>query len=313
MISPSARSARAARSVRSGLTFAAVALVSTSALADGFVADRFRPAPAGDAFFGVESAATRPATDTPGDGRLRTALVFDYAAAPIVLRQNDAAGLDAGKVLRHQAYVRADVAYAIGDRALAWIDVPFLVAASGDAEAAKLVEIRAPGGASIGDVRLGARVHLVGSSDGAFQLALSNAVALPTGDRAQFTGDGRVAFEESVVVGGHVDAGRGLWNASAGVRLRPERALGDKRVGNELTFGAAYALTASRRRVTFGLESFGAVGIGAGARGVALEVLIDARVRLAPWFVGLAAGPGLTSAPGTPSYRIVATAGWAGF
>lgn len=308
MISPRALAAVSA------VTFAAAICAAPARVrADGFVADRFRPAPAGDAFFGVESAATRPAADPLGVGRLRTALVFDYAAAPIVLRQNDAAGLDAGKVLRHQAYVRADVAYAVGDRALAWIDVPFLVAASGDAEAAKLVQIRAPGGASIGDVRLGARVHLAGASDGPFQLALSNAIALPTGERAEFTGDGRVTFEEALVVGGRVDAGRGLWSATAGVRLRPDRALGDKRVGNELTFGAGYALTASRRRVTFGLESFGAVGIGAGARGVALEVLVDARVHLSPWFVGLAAGPGLASAPGTPSYRIVATAGWAGF
>jgi hypothetical protein len=298
----------------SAVTFAAaLCAVPARARADGFVADRFRPAPAGDAFFGVESAATRPAADPRGDGSLRTAFVFDYAAAPIVLRLNDAAGLDAGKVIRHQAYVRADVAYAIGERALAWIDVPFLVAASGDAEAARLVQIHAPGGASIGDVRLGARVHLAGAADGAFQLALSNALALPTGDRAEFTGDGRVTFEESLVVGGRVDAGRGLWSATAGARLRPDRALGDKRVGNELTFGAGYALTASRRRVTFGLESFGAVGLGAGSRGVALEVLVDARVHLAPWFVGLAAGPGLASAPGTPSYRVVATAGWAGF
>jgi hypothetical protein len=298
------------------VTLASLAsLVTAAARADGFVADRFRPAPAGDSFFGVESAASMRATESgePEQGRLRAAIVLEYARAPIVLRQSDAAGLEVGKVLGYQAFARADVAYAVGERVLAWIDVPFLVAASGDEEAAKLVQIRAPSGASLGDARLGARVHLAGARDGAFQLALSNAIALPTGDRAQFTGDGRVSFEESLVIGGIVDARRGLWSASGGVRLRPDRTLADKRVGNELTFGAAYALTASRRRVTFGIESFGAVGLGAGARGVALEVLLDARVRVAPWFVGVAAGPGLTSAPGTPSYRVVATLGWAGF
>ncbi len=313
MTSPRALAAVCALSFASFASFASLA--PRPARAEGFVADRFHAAPAGDSFFGVESAATRPPAGSPLDeeGNLRAALVLDYARAPIVVRQSDAGGLEVGKVLGYQAFARADLAYDVDDRVLAWIDVPFLLAASGDAETAKLVQIRAPSGASLGDVRLGARVHLAGARDGAFQLALSNALALPSGDREQFTGDGRVGFEESIVVGGLVDARRGIWSASAGVRLRPDRALVDKRVGNELTFGAAYALTASRRRVNFGLETFGAVGVGAGARGAALELLVDARVHLSPWFVGFAAGPGLTSALGTPSYRLIATAGWAAF
>ncbi len=294
---------------------APLALAAPLARADGFSVDRYRATPAGDAFFAVESAASQPLEggDGAGEGNLRAAVVFDYANAPVVLRQAAGSGLELGKPVSYQAFAHADAAFDVSDRVIAWVDAPFVVASSGQAGAASLLGMHEPSGSALGDVRLGARVRLLGAKDGAFQLALSDAIALPTGDPQQLAGDGRLAFEESLVAGGLVDQQRGLWGASLGARLRPDHAIGDRRVGNEVTFGAAYALFAARRRVSFGLETFGAVGVGSGSRGVALEALVDARVHLSPWFVGVAAGPGLTSAVGTPSYRLLLTAGWAAF
>lgn len=308
-----------ARARRSPLLLASVAALlaaaapARAAAAEGFATDRFRPAPAGDAFFSVEAVA-RPASELDAPPRLNAALVLDYARAPLVLRRPDGEGaLEAGQIVRHQAFARVDVAYLVSDRLVAWLDLPCLLATAGDASTEPIVGLRAPSGAALGDVRLGARVRLLGAPDAKLQLGLAHALTLPTGDPASYAGDGRVGFDETLVAGGLVDARRGVWSTTVGLRLRPAHAIVDKRIGNEITFGAAYAMLASKRRVSLGLEAFGAAGIGAGTRGVALEVLVAARARVSRWVFGAAAGPGLTSGPGTPSWRLLATVAWSPF
>jgi hypothetical protein len=297
------------------LAAAALLLAATSAggaHAEAFTADRFRPAPIGDAFAAVEAVA-RPAAEGERLPRLHVGIGLDYAKAPLVLREMQGGRLEAGQIVGHQAFAHVQASYVLGDRVVAWLDAPCLLDGAGDVSTASVVGAATPSGAAVGDLRLGARVRLLGAADGPFQLALSHALTLPSGDRAAYAGDGRVGFDEALAAGGLVDRRRGVWAATVGLRLRPERAMLDKRLGDEITFGAAYALLAAQRRVSFGLEAFGAAGVGAGARGVSLELLVAARARVARWTFGAAAGPGLTSAPGTPSWRLLATAGWAAF
>ena len=71
-------------------------------------------------------------------------------------------------------------------------NVPIALLSQGDAVDLNGATFEAKDGASLGDIRLGADLRLVGEYGDVATLALGVQVHLPTGDRDAFTGDGGV-------------------------------------------------------------------------------------------------------------------------
>jgi len=96
------------------------------------------------------------------------------------------------------------------------LDLPVPLAQSGTSTAVGDQVFGAPGGAGIGDLRLGASVRLFGRAGARITGAAGAQLFLPTGDRKAFSSDGNLRFWPQVMVAGSYD--RLTWGARLGVR-----------------------------------------------------------------------------------------------
>jgi outer membrane protein OmpA-like peptidoglycan-associated protein len=286
---------------------------SPAALAQsgGIALEQLDPAPAGDAFFGVQSPSV--------SGHLvpRAFAMFDYALKPLSLR--DSNGNAVGAIVSGQAILRADVSLALWNRILLDADVPFTVAQSGDNPTLDGISVGSPSKAEMGDIRFLLRARLLGDYYSPFQLGLGGELWVPSGPTASYGAEGAVRGGPQLLLGGRMS--QFVWSANGGLVLR----------GSEnphtLTYGAAAGLVLGQDDLfQIGPEIYGATGISSGgafvAQGAAgslqsadktnLEVLLGAKLRVAKVLVaGVAGGPGLTHAPGTPVARFIGMLGYA--
>ena len=306
-----------------GSSVIAALLVSPGASAQGtgFALDRFEPAPAGDLPFGVQP----PTVD--GALRFNAAVIADYAHAPLVLKLQGSGGdTDAGKIVSKQLYVHGALSLAVADRILFSLDAPTAVVNDGASPStASGTTFVSPSSAAFGDLRVGARLRLLGELEDPFQIALSTAVWLPTGKQGSYVGDGRARFLPSLIFGGLL-GDLVLWTTNVGVMLRKANDLANTPSGsgavrvspvdNELVFGASLGILAAKKEIFVGPEIYGTTTVGGGAsafgkRTTSAEVLMGVKWRPSPLVIGVAGGPGINSGLGTPDYRIVATIGYA--
>lgn len=179
---------------------------------------------------------------------------------------------------------------------------------------------RVPGGGALraryvlGDLRLGARVHVARGAAGA--VFVRGDVALPTGDDGDLAGDaswslawrliGRAALPAGVVVAG-----------SAGIRLRGREVLvGDRLVGDELlgNVGVLVPLppvrplwcAADQVKLTAELHAVLGDDVGIGTGPSPVEARAGVVTRPTPQLtVGVRAGAGLNDQIGAPRYRLL--------
>jgi OOP family OmpA-OmpF porin len=293
----------------------ALALGSTSAsvLAQtetigGYALNQHEATPAGDVFFGVPSPFA--------EGQLvpRGVVSFDYAHRP--LRLGDAFG--PGSVVGGQGTLRVGASLALFDRLLVHADMPFAVVQSGDDPDIGGITLASPSGADVGDLRLGARGSVFGRFYDPFQLGVGAYLFVPTGPSDGFTSDGAVRANPYLSLGGRFDAGvPWQWTAAGGAMLRGS----DQ--PNALTYGVGVAALLAGDRLQVGPELYGATHLKGDVSlstptltvdapgGTNLEALIGSKVRLVDSLVfGAAAGPGITSTVGTPSFRGVLSLSW---
>jgi OOP family OmpA-OmpF porin len=285
----------------------AASLVGVTRAQDGgFALEHFEPAPAGDAFFGV------PSPYAAGHWAPAAYLGFDYAHWPIRLRDQDVA------VVSSQAFMRLDLSLALWERLLVTADMPFAVMIAGDDPGIAGVTFTSLEAPKRGDLRLGARVRILGDDGSLFQLGAGAYLFAPTGSQQYYGGDGAVRGQFHALVGGRVGDEIGfMWTAAAGVEVRASQSN-----THALTYGAAAALLFADDMVQLGPELYGQTAFG---RNLALssepvqtapastnvELLLGAKLRvLGGLCLGAAGGPGLGSAVGTPVYRLVGTLGW---
>jgi outer membrane protein OmpA-like peptidoglycan-associated protein len=265
--------------------------------------DRFEPAPAGDAFFAVPSA------DVTGDLRPALGLTWTYARDPLVLRT--ASGRTAPlHWVDHQMILHAMASLQLFKRVELDIDFPFTLSQGGTTGTLLGTPAVAPSGATLDDVRAGARVALLRQDGGIPGVALAFSAWLPTGDAASFAGAGTARYAPSLIVG--ADYSRFLWSATFGRRFQRERA--GQLIGSQMFAGAAAAF--KWQKLQIGPELTITAGAGdtvsplvrdaAGA-----EILLGARYGLGPFTLGAGAGPGLGHGIGTPTYRLFASLSWA--
>ncbi len=283
-----------------GLAAAAVLLLSsTLAFAqrlERFDLNRFQPAPAGDRFFGVQGPD--PAADTP----LRAMVLGNYAYRPLVLYRND--GDDrVGSVVSDQLLLHGALALALFDDLLLSLDVPIALLTDGDSPETDGLAVSSPSGSALGDVRLGARLRVIGHARDGLELALGGYLWLPTGDEDRFAGDGKVRGQPAAIVSGEI--GRFAYALNTGVHLRPERHFAATDSESELAFGAAVGLLLANRKLSIGPELYGSTTFDeAFERDTTnMEAILGARLRVGPVVLGAGAGPGLTRGLGTPSLR----------
>jgi OmpA-OmpF porin, OOP family len=273
----------------------------------GFSLNRFEPAPAGDMFFAV------PSPGAAGHLTLRAHAMFDHAERPVRLADTDLA------VVSAQSFLRADVSLALWDSLLLSADLPLAIAQGGEdpgLTGVTFTELSAP---EIGDVRLGARLRLLGQNTGPITLGLGGYLFAPTGSPEQYTSDGATRGAFHANLGGRIGSTtRFIWSASGGAEV------GGANGPQLLTFGAAAGLLLAGDRLQLGAELHGTVPLGSeklmlssspprsSDAETSAEILPGAKLRvLGGLTIGAAAGTGLLKAVGAPTFRAVAMIGWA--
>ncbi|WP_063796440.1 OmpA family protein [Chondromyces crocatus] len=310
-----------ARWLRGGAALVALAAVSGTAAAqdapaagNGVALNRFNPAPAGDRMFGVASPdASSPNLD--GGPGVNLMILGDYAHNPLVLRR-ESTGENLGGIVSHQLFLHLNASFVIWERLNLNVDVPFALYQGGNSPAADGLAFNSPGGAEIGDLRLGLRLRLLGEHFDPFQLAIGGYMWVPTGngDAGSFVGEGSVRGMPMIIAGGRFSSV--VWSAQVGADFRPGQIYAGVQQGISLNGGAGIGfLLDDEKRFQIGPEATISTvlqGEGPTKRNTNLELLLGARYRFAGMIeAGIGAGPGLTSGVGTPDFRAVASVAFA--
>jgi hypothetical protein len=262
---------------------------------EGFALNPVEPAPAGDRFFLVWDGWTDPAAP---DGTLPLrAMLFGHLTLNSPLRRTDNMTGEERDIVERQLYAHANVTVYPLERLLLNADLPIAAVQQGEGPAAP--------GAAVGDLRLGARVGLLGDRNSAFSLAPGVDVWVPTGSPDNLTGDGTVRVRPQVSASGK--AGVFVYAANAGFLFRKRYDPGSLEIGPSLTYGAAVGLSLFDDILQVGPELAGASlvssdrGRSFSSETTPLTALIGARVQVGDINLGVGYGPGLSDAPGTAS------------
>jgi OmpA-OmpF porin, OOP family len=291
------------RTLALAIAFGLAAAARPASAQQGFSIAHFSPAPAGDRLFSIPSpyAAGEPLV---AGFPLHAALYVDYAHDPLVLR-GETSGKKLGAIVGDQVFFHLAAAMAFAGRVTVDLDVPVAFQA-GSAPSGDGYAFSAPPAAAFGDVRLGARLTILGKYFDPFQLAASVAVLIPSGDTRAYAGDGGGRVVPQIIAGGHFD--RLVWSSAIGVIAGPRHVFANVEQGSTLTWGAGAAvLLGENRLLQIGPELTGSVTlVDVQSRTTSAELLLGARRRFAGNFeVGLGAGLGLSRGVGTPAFRAV--------
>lgn len=258
--------------------------------------NRYEPAERGSEWFANESldfrGAMRPAFGVTGD----------YGHAPYSLRGEN--GAPDSKVISHAAYVHVGGALVLAKRFRVGLTLPIAVSQGGATRAGSDRVFRAPDQGGIGDLRLSGDVRLFGEYGGVFTLALGARLWIPTGNKAQYIGDGKVRVGPRLNIAG--DLGAFVYSAGLGLVYRANGSpLNGHSAGTEATFNAAIGARVADKNLVIGPEVFGSTSTGDpfAARSTPLALLVSAHYTAHSFRIGAGAGPGLSRTPGTPEFR----------
>jgi OmpA-OmpF porin, OOP family len=278
------------------------------AQAQGFAVDQFDPSERGSDWFSVESLDLR--------GSLRPAIgvVMDGAYRPLVVYAPD--GTVLRSIVRNQVFAHAGASLVLGDRLRLGFNLPIAVFQDGHTGVVDGVTFAPPNTPSVGDLRLGADLRLVGTYGEPFTLALGARFFIPTGQRDNYTGDGAVRLDGRLEMAGDLDIF--TYAARVGVEYRNlDDSLGGSPIGSQLLFGAAAGLRFFDHAFIIGPEVYGATVITNSnaffaTQSTPLDGVLGAHLTFARDFrLGGAVGPGLTRGFGSPVVRWMASLEWA--
>jgi OmpA-OmpF porin, OOP family len=237
-------------------------------------------------------------------------LLGEYAYRPLVLYRND--GDDRiGNVVSDQMFLHLGVALGLWERLSINVDLPIAVVNEGGSPANGGTTFASPSGASLGDLRLGARLRFVGEPDSAVQLGVTGYLWLPTGDQDSFAGDGKVRGLPGLVLNGEI--GNFIYAANAGFVLRAERQFAATKLGSQVAYAVGVGLLAVDKKLQIGPEAYGTTTLeNAFERDTTnLEAILGLKYQAGPMVLGAGAGPGITRGLGTPTLRAVASIAYA--
>jgi outer membrane protein OmpA-like peptidoglycan-associated protein len=184
---------------------------------------------------------------------------------------------------------------------------------STDQEPGSGVVFPVPRESGLGDPAVGASAHLLGHRKRGFSLGLNAAVLVPVGSDAALASDGKVGARGTLAVA--VVLPGVTFAIEGGAAYRPHRQLGVLDSGSELLMRAgAYLPIAERLRLVGEVNAATRLGDDKTFDEIAtpLEALLGLSYTTPIGLsFGIAGGPGLTNATGTPALRAMVTAGFA--
>lgn len=266
------------------------------------------PTPPGDAFVAV------PSPFAGGHLIPRGSVGFDYAHQPLVLESASTEG----NVVGGQGILHVGASVSFWDRLLLSLSMPMLLLEDGDAPSAGGVAFAEPGSFTLGDLRIGARVRIVGTERDPIALGLGAYLHVPTGETPSFVAEGAVRDTPQLSLGGSI--GSFQYAAMGGFSIRG----GDN--PSAVIYAAGAGVTLLERMLTLGVEGFGSTDIQDGYVTVggervertdktSAELMLEARVRplrgmIDGLSIGVYGGPGLSQAIGTPAFRAGGVLRW---
>jgi OmpA-OmpF porin, OOP family len=305
---PNARSRRSRR--RLGYPLSALIALSllawvgpASAQRTGFAVNRFEPAERGSQLFVNDTLDFR--------GHMRPALgaTLDYGFKPLVVY--DVGGTERSALVRHQLFTHIGGSVVLGDRMRLGLNLPVAIYQDGESSIVNVEGVnerfRPADKAAIGDVRLAADVRLVGVHGDAFTLAGGLRAWVPTGQRAQFTGDGSARIAPQLLAAGDVGTFTYAARLALVYRTRDDTYAGNP-LGSELAGAAGFGLRTLERKLVIGPEIFTSTvftdqrGFFKTA-GTPAEWLFGLHYEAGDVRVGGGVGGGLTTGPGAPQLR----------
>jgi outer membrane protein OmpA-like peptidoglycan-associated protein len=278
-----------------------------SAQQEGFAVDRFDPSERGSEWFVLDSL------DLRGAFRPAIGVVGDYAYRPLVFY--DAAGNVVSSLVEDQFFVHLGMSLVVAERFRFALNAPLALFQDGSGNSLGGTSYAAPTSASAGDFRVGADVRLLGAYGEPITIALGVQGYMPTGSRAQYTGDGAVRVQPHLLAAG--EAGAFAYAVRAAFEYRSlQDTFGTTQLGSEIPFAASVGLRVAERRLLVGPEVFGrtVVTSSEGAfrkQNTPLEAMFGAHYLVTDeWRIGAGAGAGLTRGYGSPTFRAVVSLEW---
>ena len=282
-----------------------VALATAPAFAQnaGFGVSRFEPAERGSDWFATDSL------DLSGHGRLTVGALGEYQYRPLVIYNADDSVR--ASVVEHLLRIHPGASFVLWERLRLGANLPVALYADGDGGSLQGVRYSPPGSAqSLGDLRLGADVRVLGEKGDLATVAVGTQLWLPTGNRDAYAGDGRVRIAPRAMLAG--EAGVFVYAAQVGAQFRRNATYASAPVGNELTFALSAGVRSDNKKLVIGPELFGStVFDDAFARKTTpLEALLGAHYLFGEVKVGGGVGTGLSRGYGTPVVHVLAGLEW---
>ncbi|MET0343909.1 MAG: OmpA family protein [Polyangiales bacterium] len=270
--------------------------------------DSYAPTPSTTDGFAVARA------DTTGHLRVDAQLQLDFARNPLVWENVLGDGSTAEiKLVHNQLVGHAVASLTVYERALVYVALPVNFVMKGESGPPGI----AADGAGLGNLRLGARVRLVGAPHDLFALAITAELGLPSAkwgdDDEQLAGEHDPTGH--VFLTGELRPGRAHLALNVGARFRDATLLSTLEVEQELTYGlgAGYDVLQGATRLELLLELHGATSLSdfADREQSPLELLGGAKLfRKEGVMLGLGVGPGLTAGYGSPDFRVIGMVGY---
>jgi OmpA-OmpF porin, OOP family len=279
--------------------------------AQGFALDRFESSERGSEWFELDNL------DMRGNFRLSVGMVGDWAHEPLMVKNLQ--GQNQQDFLTTQFIGQAGLSIAILDSLRLGFNLPLVFVNNGatTTTADGLFQFIAPAqsGFSVGDLRVGLDVRLLGHYGRPFSLALGGQVFFPTGKADNYTSD-RIADRNGYRYTVHLlaagDLGVFSYAAKAGLYYRGNAFTYDGYLfGTEFQYGLAAGLHLFNKNFMIGPEVWGAVviqSVSSLKKNNPLEGTFGAHLTLADHIrIGAGFGPGLVFSAGTPQYRGLAS------
>lgn len=276
----------------------------------GFAVNKFEPSERGSDWFASESLDYR--------GHLRPAIgvVGDYSYRSLLVFEDD--GDVRGSVVRNAFFVHAGASLVLFERLRVAFNLP--VQAAVDGRTASLSRggvtttfLPPPHSGGLGDLRLGADARVFGVYGDPITMAAGVQFWAPTGNEAQYAGDGDWRIKPRVMVAGDVGAFTYAGQVAVNWRAREEK-IGAGAIGSELNVTLAAGARLADRKLVVGPELWASTVFAEAfeKKTTPVEAALGAHYLIADQVrVGAGASTGLTRAFSAPVGRVVATVEWA--
>lgn len=291
--------------IRSAVAFFAVVLFPSigNAQRTGFAINRFEPAERGSQFF------VNDTLDLRGSMRPAFGATLDYSHKSLVV-YDQFTGEERSAIVRHQTFVHLGGAVVFAERLRLGASLPIGVYQDGETATVRIggVEevLRPADKPAVGDVRLALDLRVLGKYGDPFTLALGVRGFLPTGQRAQFTGDGSARVAPQVMAAGDIGALTYAARLAIAYRARDD-AYADTTLGSELYGSAALGIKTADGKLVIGPEVYASTVF------TGPDTFFSKRATPAEWLfgmhygsvvrVGAGVGGGLTRGFGAPQLR----------